>query len=71
MNNEIGELDQAWLELQAISHELTESLAVLDAIRSKGLVGFEAYLTSREIRNRWEESRLRWQALADAAMRLL
>ncbi|WP_231735503.1 hypothetical protein, partial [Novosphingobium sp. CCH12-A3] len=43
----------------------------LDAIRSKGLVGFEAYLTSREIRNRWEESRLRWQALADAAMRLL
>ncbi|AXU19209.1 hypothetical protein C7W88_09445 [Novosphingobium sp. THN1] len=71
MNNEIGKLDQAWLELQAIEQELTESLAVLDAIRSKCLVGFEAYLTSREIRNRWEESRLRWQALADAAMRLL
>ncbi len=34
MNNEIGKLDQAWLELQAIEQELTESLAVLDALAS-------------------------------------
>lgn len=71
MNNEIGELDKAWLELQAIEHELTESLAVLDAIRRKGLLGFEAYLTFREIFNRWQESSLRWQAVSEAAMRLL
>lgn len=71
MNNEIGELDKAWLELQAIEHEMIESLAVLDALRSKGLLGFEVYVKSMEIWNRLEASNVRWLELSSAALRML